>query len=174
MKNAGYLLIAAGFLVGAFFSVLPEVVWVYVVVGLAVGVVGIVMVRLAERQRVRETVAREGGVQQLQIVLDRMVENLRRLNAKKHELDTYDVHRQIDELFKTDLAAFVEGRESITHVYNLQSYAEIMSPFAAGERYLNRVWSASTDGYVDEVNEYLDRAEEQFVDAQAKLRSLAR
>jgi hypothetical protein len=172
MKNAAYVLIAGGFLIGAFFSVLPEVVWTYVAVGLAVGLTGVVMARLAERKRVRETVAKEGGVQQLQSALDRVVESLGRLNAQKRELDTYAVHRVIDELFQADLAVFVEGRESIAHVYSLQSYAEVMSPFAAGERYLNRVWSASTDGYVDEVNEYLDRAEEQFVDAQAKLRSL--
>jgi hypothetical protein len=40
-----------------------------------------------------------------------------------------------------------------------------MSNFAAGERYINRVWSASTDGYVDEVNLYLDRALRQFREA---------
>jgi len=35
----------------------------------------------------------------------------------------------------------------------------------AGERYINRVWSASTDGYVDEVRTYLKRATEQFSEA---------
>ncbi len=33
----------------------------------------------------------------------------------------------------------------------MQRYADIMSPFANGERLLNRAWSASADGYVDEV-----------------------
>jgi len=42
------------------------------------------------------------------------------------------------------------------------SYADVMSHYAGGERYLNRVWSASADGYVDEVNTYLDRSLEQF------------
>jgi hypothetical protein len=42
-----------------------------------------------------------------------------------------------------------------------------MSAFAAGERYINRVWSASTDGYVDEVCNYLDRATQQFREAWA-------
>ena len=37
------------------------------------------------------------------------------------------------------------------HVFGMQNYADVMSNFAAGERYINRVWSASTDGYVDEV-----------------------
>ncbi len=49
----------------------------------------------------------------------------------------------------------------------LQGYADVMSAFAAGERYINRVWFASTDGYVDEVRGYLDRATQQFREARA-------
>ena len=172
MKTTGYILIAAGFLVGAFFSVLPEVVWTYVSIGLAAGVAGVVMVRLGERQRVRESATLEGGIRPLQEALDRLAEGVRGLNARKRDLDVYSLHRRIDELFPADQAVFVEGRESIAHVYSLQAYAEVMSAFAAGERYLNRVWSSSIDGYVDEAHEYLDRAEEQFTEAQAKLRGL--
>ena len=42
--------------------------------------------------------------------------------------------------------------------------------FAAAERYLNRVWSASADGYIDEVNEYLQKAGDQFAESLATLR----
>jgi hypothetical protein len=55
----------------------------------------------------------------------------------------------------------------LKHVFGLQSYADVMSAFAAEERYINRVWSASTDGYVDEVRNYLNRATEQFREARA-------
>ena len=48
-----------------------------------------------------------------------------------------------------------------------------MTRFAAGERYLNRVWSASADGYIDEVNEYLEKAKDQFVDSLDLIRRLA-
>ena len=47
-----------------------------------------------------------------------------------------------------------------------------MNPFAAGERYLNRVWSASTDGYIDEAHTYVDKAREQFELALEILRGL--
>jgi len=40
----------------------------------------------------------------------------------------------------------------------MQNYANIMSPFAIGERLLNRAWSASADGYVDEVKDCIRRA----------------
>jgi hypothetical protein len=53
------------------------------------------------------------------------------------------------------------------HIFGLQSYADVMSAFAARERYINRVWSASTDGYVDEVRNYLDRPTRQFREARA-------
>jgi hypothetical protein len=59
----------------------------------------------------------------------------------------------------------VEARKSIAHRFGLQAYADVMNPFAAGERYINRVWSASTDGYIDEAHTYLDMAREQFDEA---------
>lgn len=39
-----------------------------------------------------------------------------------------------------------------------------MNRFAAGERYLNRVWSASTDGYIEEAHRYIERATRQFAE----------
>jgi hypothetical protein len=53
------------------------------------------------------------------------------------------------------------------HVFGMQGYADVMSAFAAGERYINRVWSASTDGYEDEVRRYIERAAGQFDEARA-------
>jgi hypothetical protein len=60
----------------------------------------------------------------------------------------------------------------VAHRFGLQAYAEVMNPFAAGERYLNRVWSTSTDGYVDEAHRYIDMAREQFESALAEFRAL--
>ncbi|GAI58988.1 unnamed protein product, partial [marine sediment metagenome] len=33
-------------------------------------------------------------------------------------------------------------------------------------------WSASADGYIDEVNTYIDKAREQFVDSLERIRQL--
>jgi hypothetical protein len=79
-------------------------------------------------------------------------------------------------LFRHDLNEFAEARETMIHVFGMQQFADVMSAFAAGERYINRVWSASTDGYVDEVQKYIKRAREQFAEATelfSKLRSEA-
>ncbi|MGB5626604.1 MAG: hypothetical protein WBM61_12775, partial [Woeseiaceae bacterium] len=55
----------------------------------------------------------------------------------------------------------------------LQTYADIMSSFAAGERYINRVWSASADGYDEEATAYLKKAAAQFVEAEELLTNAA-
>ena len=47
-----------------------------------------------------------------------------------------------------------------------------MTSFATGERYLNRVWSASADGYVDEVALYMPQVHAQFSDCLDKLKNL--
>ena len=57
----------------------------------------------------------------------------------------------------------------MVHLFGLQTYADIMSKFAAGERYVNRVWSASADGYDHEASTYLEKAAVQFREAQQQL-----
>ncbi len=42
-----------------------------------------------------------------------------------------------------------------------------MSAFTAGESTLNRVWSVSADGHVDEVNQYVGRALKLFKQVRA-------
>ena len=75
----------------------------------------------------------------------------------------------IDQKLRTDLRRFADARESMIHLFGLQVYADIMSSFAAGERYINRVWSASADGYDGEAAKYLEKAATQFSGAHAQL-----
>jgi hypothetical protein len=49
-----------------------------------------------------------------------------------------------------------------------------MNYFATAERYLNRVWSASADGYIDEIVEYMEKSEKQFEEALDTLRGFAK
>jgi len=172
MKKLGYLLITAGFLGGALAATMDTeyVRWDYFIVALAVGVFGVGMVRAADRQHSREGGRLVDNIKQVESSLERIVRNLTELNAQKSSINTYDVRHRIDELFIDDLDAFVQARESIAHTHGLNAYAEVMSTFAAGERYLNRVWSASADGYIDEVNAYLDNSLAQFTESLEKMR----
>jgi hypothetical protein len=170
----GYLLITVGFLIGAVAATsdAEAVYWNYFAVGLGVGIAGVVVARVALKHRTHGGGRLTANIQTIEASLRRIVENLTTLDAEKHTLDTYDVRRRIDELFLEDLATFVIGRESIAHAHGLAAYGEIMSSFAAGERYLNRVWSASADGYIDEVNEYLEKAKDQFNESLTLFRRL--
>jgi hypothetical protein len=57
----------------------------------------------------------------------------------------------------------------MVHLFGLQVFADVMSAFAAGERYVNRVWSASADGYRHEAITYLHKAATRFREASQQL-----
>jgi hypothetical protein len=59
----------------------------------------------------------------------------------------------------------------MVHLFGLQVYAVFMSDFASGERYFNRVWSDSSDGYVEESRLYLERAAHRFLRARERFRN---
>lgn len=174
MKALGYLLIVGGFLGGALVSVLETdvVLWVYYLLAVLFGGAGVLTVRLVTLRAAREEDKLAANIQNIRQSLARVVENITTLNREKESIDPYDLRHRIDDLFPEDLTTFVDARESIGHVYGLQSYADVMSIFAAGERYLNRVWSASADGYINECHTYLEKAREQFAAAQEKLTAL--
>ena len=106
-----------------------------------------------------------GNLQILDTSLVNILENLESLNSQPIRLPVYQARFEIDRLLREDLNNFANARESMMHVIGMQHYTDVMSAFAAGERYINRIWSASTDGYVDEVRSYLDRALQQFREA---------
>ena len=175
MKHLGFALITVGFLAGSLVVVLHAentVDWRYFIPALLVGVTGVALARVAARQTARASETLADNIDSLNESIERIVSKITVLDGEKTDMNPYDVHLRIDELFPDDLNTFVEARESIGHVYGLQAYADVMNEFAAGERYLNRVWSASADGYIDEVHEYLTRAKEQFVISEKKLGEL--
>jgi hypothetical protein len=145
--------------------------WYIPAIGL--GVAGVATIRIDDVRQSKTEHHVTANIETVETSLARIADNIIKLNSDKHSINTYDMRYRIDELFLEDLAMFVDARESITHRYGLSAYADVMSCFAAGERYLNRVWSASADGYIDEVNAYLDKAREQFVESLEKIRQLA-
>jgi len=174
MKSAGYVLITLSFLAGAYLAVEPPhvlplsgadakvVAWNWVGPMLVLGAIGVALARIGLRQEARHADALTTNMASLREAIGRIVVNVDRLDEEKKNYHPYELHGKIDELFRQDLATFVEARESIAHTHSLQAYAEVMNEFAAGERYLNRVWSASVDCWIDDCHEYMTRAREQF------------
>ena len=173
-KKLGYLMITLGFLAGALTAVVDkeQIRWDHFALAFILGAAGVAFVRISDRRESRQEGKLTSNMQSVEASLDRIVKNMTGLNAEKASINTYDVRHRIDELFTDDLNMFVEARQSIAHTHSLSDYADVMTSFAAGERYLNRVWSASVDGYIDEVNTYLDKTQEQFVETSHKVRQL--
>jgi hypothetical protein len=167
MKKIGYILISVGFVTGSLVSVMyeTEVNWPCFWTAIAVGVLGVGMVRLGHRQITHAEGNLTSNIQDVTTSLERIVHNTAQLNTDKDSIDTYDMRHRIDELIAADILTFADARGSITTLYGLKTYADIMNHFAAGERYLNRVWSASADGYIDEVNAYIEKSNDQFTQA---------
>jgi len=166
MKILALILVIASFLAGAFLSVLDpqQVNWGYMIPVLVIGLTGLWIYRKVQREESRAGDRLADNINILDKSLTRILANLEELCQRGDDLPVYDARFEIDHLFRDDLNNFAEARESMIHVFGIQNYADVMSNFAAGERYINRVWSASTDGYVDEVQEYLERARKQFTE----------
>jgi len=174
LRHLGYLLITVGFLGGSF-EVVKQVEGVNTAIfllWLALGVFGVVVVQRARKAEATDVTVISTNIRAIEESLEKITTDARQLNEEKAGVNIYDLRRRIDELFPADLARFVDARESIAHSYGLKAYAEVMNRFAAGERALNRVWSASTDGYVDEANAYLDKAAVFFEDALGTFRAI--
>lgn len=174
MKTIGYIVISISFLAGTLTTVLDEqnVYWNYFIATLILGIVGISLIHLSQKRLSQTKDKLTFNIKNIEESLNRIVNNIKNLNEEKRSIHPGEVRHRIDELFPEDLKSFADARESISHLYGLQAYTDVMSDFAAGERYLNRVWSASADGYVDEVFTYLERAQNQFEEAHKQLWNL--
>ena len=166
-KAISLIMIMGAFLAGAFIAVLDPVTvnWSWMGGVLLVGVAGLWIFRKAHHREASAGHRISGNMQVLGDSLANIRTNLEDLCKNKNELPVYEARFAIDRLFREDLNNFADIRETMIHVFGMQKYADVMSAFAAGERYINRVWSASTDGYVDEVHQYLEKARMQFTDA---------
>ena len=170
MKKVGYFLLAAGFLGGAFATSLhvQEVDWTIFSTAAVAAIVGLILVK-----RAASAVARSESV--LELNRGELKESIQNIVRDLNELNTTAVKQgaqlrdKIDLVLRNDLRRFADARESMVHLFGLQTYADIMSSFAAGERYINRVWSASADGYDEEATTYLKKAATQFVEAETLL-----
>lgn len=175
MNGLGFLLLAAGFLAGAYSTALDieSTNWTMFVPAALAAIVGVFMIkRQASGVATSESVL-TANRNELSESLGGIVRNLDELIGAGTEVSSEDLRNEIDKRLRDDLRRFADARESLVHLYSLQTYADIMSEFAAGERYVNRVWSASADGYDSEARAYLERAVRQFRKAIKQLEDVA-
>lgn len=171
----GIFAITVGAVGACLFAILdPELVaWMPYMVSVAIGASGVFLVRFASQKEATDATALQGQITDVR----ESIEALAQLSASlasgfEGGEDVYELPATIDAEFSSPFSRFVEARESIARLYGVQTYADIMSDFAAGERYLNRVWSAAAEGYVDEAATYLAKAARQLERTRAAVAAL--
>ncbi len=174
MRTLGILLLIGGFLLGAYATALDieTTNWRLFLPGALVALAGLLLARWSARSEATSEKVLTGDRAELEASLGRIVAAVEGLRAERADIDVDDLRRAIDDRVREDLRRFVDARKSLIHLFGVQAYADVMSSFAAGERNLNRVWSASTDGYAEEAETYLGRALDRFSDAQGQLDKL--
>lgn len=175
MKGLGYLLLSAGFIAAAYATALDvdNVGWPLFAVAALAALAGVVLIKRHARSIAQSEEVLETNRAELRESIDNVVRDLREI-VSSGSLRGAALRDRIDAKLHPDLTRFADARESMVHLFGLQTYADIMSHFAAGERYINRVWSSSADGYDVEAARYLGKAEERFADAQRQLNEAAR
>lgn len=172
--KAGYLLLIVGFLVAAYSTALDTQAthWLLFVPAAVVGTAGVLLLKRQQRGASRTEAVLIANRTDLGDSLNNIVTALDELMAAG-DVPVGRLREEIDRRLRDDLRRFADAREGMVHLFGLQAYADIMSDFAAGERYVNRVWSASADGYEGEARRYLRRAADRFRNARERFRSLA-
>jgi len=174
MKKLGYVLVFVGFVAASLVSVTDvlQVNWVHFSIFLIISIIGIFLIRRSEKKETMHEETLSTNMRAIEESLVRIVEDIKLIRSGIDLEKPQDVRHRIDERLPDHLEAFIESRKTIGHVHGLQAYGHVMNYFATAERYLNRVWSASVDGYIDEITEYMERSEQQFEEALAALRDL--
>ena len=171
MKKIAHIMIAAGFLGAAYATSLhaQQVDWTLFVISALISAAGVIIAKRLDRADARSESVLSTNRAELNNSIANIVTQLEETTCTSGE----QLRDWIDETLRPDLRRFADARESMVHLYGLQTYADIMSNFATGERYINRVWSASADGYESEAATYLKKAAGQFTEAQTQLSSAA-
>ena len=175
MNILGQLLLWAGFLGGALATVMnlevqpgvddsgvevgpwDTISWTWYLTAVGICMVGILLIRLGKWSAGQQTEASAASLSEIRQALERLIDNLDRLDQQLDSLAPSKMTAFIDDVLAEDLRIFAEGRESISTEFGLQRFADVMSQFAAGERAINRAWSAAADGYVDETKTCIER-----------------
>ena len=171
MKIIGQILMWSGFLGGAFCAVLragpPEgaasgsgwstIPWLWYLLSVTGGVVGVILLRVAASKDKQDDGVTEFEYSTVQRSLEEVSSVVARMCSQAVS-DPRVVVSVIDNECLEPLADFANARQALVKRFGMTIYADVMTEFASAERFLNRAWSAAADGYVDEVEDCLDRA----------------
>jgi hypothetical protein len=171
MKSIGYLLLIGGFLAAAYSTALDTQMtnWTLFIPAAIGAIGGVLIIKRQARGEARAEHVLTANRAELRESLSNIIRELELIKSETEVLTAIELRNAIDDKLRDDLRRFADARESLVHLYGLQVYADIMSDFAAGERYVNRIWSAAADDYDDEAWAYVGKALARFREATGRL-----
>ena len=139
--------------------------WLWYSIAAAVCFAGVVLLHSSRRTATQKSDKSAANLDEITQALERAIVSVANLSKVSSGIAPSKIAQRIDDEIADDLRIFADGRDSMTTEYGLDVFADVMSPFAAGERAINRAWSASADGYIDEATDCLQRGHQMLVAA---------
>jgi hypothetical protein len=154
----------------------PAPKWVVVALGILILCAGIAWARLAQCRRTQEG-SNAGGERAIEVMKTALASAQSRTKALRESAQSTaldQVAKECEAIVRDCVEAVAAQQESLSRIYGCAGYAQVMTPFAAAERWLNRAWSAASDTHRPEVLASLDRAIKHIDEALGECAMLAR
>ncbi|MBN2476819.1 MAG: hypothetical protein JXB62_19590 [Pirellulales bacterium] len=138
--------------------------------------IGGLLTRRADRPRRAAVADQADSPQRILKAVQRAIGQLRQQLPELPDRATQllAIVEQLDALAKTHMATFVDARSALVASLGMAGYASLMDSYAAGERQINRAWSAAADQAYAEAVGCLAEAARWMEDARKKLHGSAR
>ena len=170
MKKIGTLFIYIGTIAGLTAAARIPPHYDYFWASFGILLVGVLIKIIFTRKGNRITYA--SSIEDLRTHLLSAFREIQSLRASREIIDLKNLHERIDRVVNDSLYNFGANAFSMKSMFGVSGYNNVMGHYALGERYVNRVWSATADGYLDEAFDYLEKAEPEFRDALATIDKL--
>ena len=179
----GQIFLWAGFISGAFHTVRSQEIagdnkwetisWTWYGISIAVGVVGVILLRTSSRAAAESSQRVEAEYSVLTESLSQLLNKVGELRSQIDTMPPSQAVAFIDAELTEPLADFADARNALVQRFGLQAFADVMTQFASGERFINRAWSAAADGYRNEASDSLRRAQQHLENANSLMAELA-
>ena len=146
--------------------------WQSYVASIGLGALGVVALRISAASHREEGGRVTAEFSTLRTSLDAIQAGIAELRDAITNDDPQGIVDYIDDCLVEPFNDFADARNALVQRFGLQGFAEVMTPFASAERFVNRAWSAAADGYIGEAVNSLTRAHQYVEQADAKMREL--
>jgi hypothetical protein len=121
-------------------------------VGSLLAAIGIALWRRGVRLAAEADAGAEEDSDNPFVLLAQLIEPAHKLKGEISGLDENGVCERVDELLEGYVLPFAQVRQKVLDRLGMKTGSEILVVLAYGERMLNRVWSAASDGHLPEAN----------------------